>query len=1362
MGKNRIARINRRGISLISNGLIKNGKVEINEFTRELSFFEKGTVKIKQINSFDGIQEFTLELVVTPSRLNKSQYLIDSEIPPIQLELQGDGTIIGRIHTEDGWESVESGPSKINKNETASIRLIHDGNGSLSLEINDQQTNQEQTNKNLIKLGNRGITIGGDILGKSHLFSGTISAVRIRPYSIKGSDIDGYSTQEKMMKAKLSNLLGSSNRINVSINPDSVDHRFDEVKAILRSVGVEDISTLSTLKIDEPITIEPNKVIIAAPKTTSSSIIWKDIAKSLSQVSDEKAVEITATMLPNQNSVNVIKNLLNQNNNKTIDTGNYNDDNTWEKDIGNHPFTDKDSLSGRKNPLIVKTRKSNSLTEINKAANIYKKPLIGEMIKPIQGFELKSASLIEDLILDNPDAWPGYTSPEYIFGSSSSIPIDSSVIIAGQLDLTNQPLEIQPEVKKLYIIAEEIICDHKAAITWKKPGGFTPDKISDNNKNGLSYDNEVKTSGRNKNGLNGGDGLNGSPGIPGENGLDAPSLEIWSKHLTAIPNIDLNGEQGIKGGRGQCGGKGGNGAKGEPGKWWWFFGVHCWEDPGHGGDGGNGGIGGKGGHGGDGGHGGNISIGVLQGTLASSVEARSLKMKNQGGNAGMGGDGGNGGIGGYGGSHGNDWKDGKLVCGTGKNGSEGAQGQPGSDGLDGNQGIDGAMNFFEFTEYSWNEQFTKPWLYELTPHHIFPGDSLTITGTRFTDRDRVFIGNISLNPRINADDSITVDLPNNISGGEKDLFVCRFDGEESNHLRFWVKPSLDILPSELVPNMTVTIKGRAFLNGAKIIYNGLATDTTYLSSSELEFKTQGTGGENTQESIISVRVRNPDGEMSNQRTSTIACVLDTGIQIGIHDFSFDNFASGNPSWSTFEDTFGAYEVWHELLDPIFGHPILTSAFFAFYKYFLLGTDNGGLATGFCTAMSSVLLDEFYKGSNDTHTRYNLNEETRKLFTAIHGRLLSRESLIDLHNQCLCGNSNVETVFRCIESGFRDGVNRESAPLLFFVPSGAIWEGDNINKLAETHCVVPIRIVYPIGHDGISIEGTKLYCWDCNHPIIEGIDIAHNCRIEFRQTDGEIRFDYYDGMSLPMFSSEMGITLASMSNGKYLLSDHDLPFSGPFGVTHFCVDFLLSSANLLIEDVYGNRTGSSGSNIFAEIPNSVPSYLAKNFYMLPANQAFTRKITGFRNGNYSFHSLSPIGTFLSLEDVTTVLGEEDILSINADYSQLRFIPGSSKDFQINIAKEFEDQIRAISIEGVGAGSQLPADITISPDLSILRIGNRDIARSVNAQVTVYNKNSGTHDSLNQTNINLPTDHDLLITVTDWENLDMTIRNLPFNI
>jgi hypothetical protein len=55
------------------------------------------------------------------------------------------------------------------------------------------------------------------------------------------------------------------------------------------------------------------------------------------------------------------------------------------------------------------------------------------------------------------------------------------------------------------------------------------------------------------------------------------------------------------------------------------------------------------------------------------------------------------------------------------------------------------------------------------------------------------------------------------------------------------------------------------------------------------------------------------------------------FQFGVHNLTFSNFDDGIPIWDTYIQTFGSAEIWHEIADPIFGHPILTYAFFRFYK-----------------------------------------------------------------------------------------------------------------------------------------------------------------------------------------------------------------------------------------------------------------------------------------------------------------------------------------------------------------------------------------------------------------------------------------------
>ena len=1327
-----------------------------------MTFNGKGVASLKPARKTGA--SFSIEATVTPGTVRRDQIVLEAEDPPARIELKRGGAVVAHLKTEDGWEVLEFGSRRIAKDETAAIRLSRDAGGKMVLEINDRYVGQKDTATPVRDAAEGKVFLGGDATGKANLFTGTIADLRVSGTAVTGSMLDAYRTRANALVGELSDILDFAGALEVHLDPPTVDGRFNEVKAILAAAGVQDVSALSRLTIDRPTTIARNQVLVAPPKV-SMTVDWTDLATKLEAAGDIDAVNLTATTMANRNSKAM---LAAWSASKTTSAANVKGGETGK--VTRAETAASPALGARMKTVSGAAARTagdgiamrHALKPGSNLAARLDKPLMGDLIQPAKGVDILRPEVIGELEGPNPEMWPVFTPPLYVLTSIATIPVDTSVIIAGVLDLTNQELRIEPDVKKLYIIAEEIIGDPNASIKWRRPGGSTAPRHDDPDLNGRSWSG-VHTGSGSRNGLPGGDGLDGAPGFAAADGVDAPDLEIWVKNLTAMPDIDLNGETGIKGGRGQRGGRGGNGAKGAGGEWWWWFGIKCWKHPGHGGDGGDGGRGGRGGPGGNGGDGGNISIGVLEGTLAASVEARAFRIKNQGGSAGRGGDGGPGGMGGNGGPHGNDWKDGKLVCGTGRDGATGAQGQPGPDGRDGHVGTDGTLRFFEFTQESWDEQLTRPWLYEMTPTHAFPGDTLTITGTRYADTDRVIIDGLSLAPTIEADESISVALPDTIEWGEKSLFVRRFDGDESNRLRFWVKPRLDVLPADLAPGLTVTLTGRAFANGAQVVYDGDLWPATFVSASELTFAVPGTGGTNAAEHAITLAVRNPDGEVSNTRSATVARTLDNGFRIGTHDFSFDNFAAGSPSWDTFEDTFGALEVWHEALDPIFGHPILTQAFYAFYHYFLLGEDNGGLATGFCTSLSAVALDEFYTGSTDTNTRYTLDGPTRERFTAIHGRLLSRESLLDFHDQGRRGNANVETSFRTIESSLRDGASRELALMLFFVPSGAAWDGGYFDKLGDSHCIVPIRMVYPVGHDGTSIEGVKLYCWDCNHPVGEGLEDALNCRLEFRLTDGEIRYDYYDGTgATPKFRSEDGITLATMSNGKYHLSDHDMPFSGPFGLTTFVADFLLSPADLMIEDGSGRRTGLQGGVILSEIPDSHPAYLAPNLYLLPADTALTRHVTGNASGSYSYGSLAPNGTFLSLENVATSAGETDRLAVNADASQIRFTPGASKTFTFNLAREVGGQVRAISISGGGAGPLAEMDMTVSPDLSVVRMGNRDTAHSVDVRVTVYEKASGANATLDRNGMSLATDHDLLVTVSDWSDLALTVRSLPFSL
>ena len=185
----------------------------------------------------------------------------------------------------------------------------------------------------------------------------------------------------------------------------------------------------------------------------------------------------------------------------------------------------------------------------------------------------------------------------------------------------------------------------------------------------------------------------------------------------------------------------------------------------------------------------------------------------------------------------------------------------------------------------------------------------------------------------------------------------------------------------------------------------------------------------------------------------------------------------------------------------------------------------------------------------------------------------------------------------------------------------------------------------------------------------------------------------------------------MRHGDYMLADHDLPFSGPFGLTAFIIDFLLSPADLQVVDANGLRTGNFGGQLLSEIPGSHPCYLMKGMYLLPAATAMTRTIIGTGAGNYSYNSITPDGASILLQDVPTQPGHQDVVAISADATQVRFTPAVDKKFSLSVARIVNNQTRALSITGVGGGPGNDLDITLSPELNVVRVGNRGATRNL---------------------------------------------------
>jgi concanavalin A-like lectin/glucanase superfamily protein/IPT/TIG domain-containing protein len=1295
-------------------------------------------VEIARHATLDTLQAFTIEALINPTRIGPNrQNILEGQTPAVALFIDASGKLTSSMNIAGVWVSLDSGAVTVTPGRATRIRFVRDEAGNTELFIDNQVVARRTIAGTISPAGGGGLRVGASVDGTTHPFVGQISELSIRQGAVGADFLNARMQRAQTITQALAPVL---KRVRVSLIPDESYARLQPIKDIMNAAGVQRISDLQTMRITTRTVMTRGKVLVAAKKLAKPPVKWGDIATQFRAATAAERKTMLAQLLTTQNSRTVLTSAATT----APSTGTI----TTSPVMTAAPVAPTSVVTAPVSPRIG--------VALPRAAALAGEP-IADLIRVDRDVLRVDPQVITRIAERNPALWPAVTTPIVHTITPAVIPVDSAAIIAATLDLTDIQLVVEPNVKTLYIIAEQVICGNNASITWRRPGGVMPPRLDNPDLNGRSWSG-VQTKPDSRDGLDGGPGGAGQPGLVGDPGVPAPALEMWVKNMTGMPNLDFNGEDAKKGGRGQSGGRGGNGADGALGKRIWAFGWHCTSDPGDGGDGGNGGPGGAGGRGGNGSNGGKISIGVLENTLESTVTNRAFRIKNQGGRAGRGGDGGPGGTGGAGGRSGVG-----ETCRDAENGHPGAQGQPGAAGPDGfSGGIDALVEFFEFTEEAWDDLITRPWLNEVTPTHAFPGDQLTLRGSRLTSNDVVFLAGSPVPHTINPDESVSVTVPLTALGGELTIFVRRADGTESNRIAAYVKPQLEPLPPTLNPGQTITLKGRAFRPNASALINGSATPATVDNPTQLRFEMPGTGGSGSSGATVTVQVRNPDGLVSNTRTGQIPRILEVPFRYGQHNLSFANFTDGIPDWSTFEDTFGAAEVWHELLDPVFGHPVLTGAFYGFYNYFLKGKANGGLATGFCTSLSSLVAERFWEGRTDTPSV--TKAAVHKMLTAIHGRLLSRESLIHFHDQGRQGVARVEQTYREIESTFLRGTDRNNAPMLFFIPSGAAWDAGYFDKLSDSHCILPWRFVYPVGRvpqlspDGSTTltdpDGVELFCWDCNKPE------SPNCRLRFRRVGSEIRYDYFADSSTAKFKSEDGVTLGMMRLADYRMADHDLPFSGPFGLTSFIIDFLLSPADLQVTDANGRRTGNFSGMLLSEIPNSRPCYLAPGCYMLPDSTALTRRIVGNATGTYAFHSIMPSGGSLALENVATAAGQVDVLAVSADANQVRFTPAAEKTFALTLGRTVGTEARALAIQGAGGGPAADVDVALSPDLSLVRVGNRGAARSITVRGFSVNRATNTPANRQFAAVNLPANHDLTIAVTNWTNLDASVEALPF--
>lgn len=397
---------------------------------------------------------------------------------------------------------------------------------------------------------------------------------------------------------------------------------------------------------------------------------------------------------------------------------------------------------------------------------------------------------------------------------------DSAIVMAGEWDITGQPVVIGSDVQELLVIARSIRHNAASLITWLPPTLPQPPSFWPNpapfGANGTGA------------GQNGVDGAAGDQNPhPSRNGgadavIPGPFVTMFVLDTrNNLPKIDLRGQDGGAGGRGQSGGRGGDGARGADADGTFFGG--CCREVGFGGRGGNGGAAGRGGKGGRGGRGGAITL--L--TSPASIEVLAAGPPSIDVRGGKGGDGGVAGFpgpGGFGGPPGSadcePWCDDRPE----RRGADGAAGAGGPLGFPGDPGpapLDDAIQILPLTEQEWQEAFNAPHILTIKPTRGGIGTPVAITGENFDPaKDRVFFDGVQVGTVTSAT-SASFTVPEDAEGGSHPV-VVRPPGvttRRSNRAMFQVLPHLDLITGtpRLLENTTFTLTGAAFRPGLKVL-----------------------------------------------------------------------------------------------------------------------------------------------------------------------------------------------------------------------------------------------------------------------------------------------------------------------------------------------------------------------------------------------------------------------------------------------------------------------------------------------------------------------------------------------------------------
>jgi hypothetical protein len=354
----------------------------------------------------------------------------------------------------------------------------------------------------------------------------------------------------------------------------------------------------------------------------------------------------------------------------------------------------------------------------------------------------------------------------------------------------------------------------------------------------------------------------------------------------------------------------------------------------------------------------------------------------------------------------------------------------------------------------------------------------------------------------------------------------------------------------------------------------------------------------------------------------------------------------------------------------------------------------------------------------------------RLLTVAQGHILSREMLVKLAGQALAGVGRSETSLDEVEYWFRemigmtDDARRRTAPIMQLLPAGTITTSGFVNKLGQSHGLLPIRVEWPV--DGETWE-KRIVLYDNAGTV--GVEEQ---AIFTRDSNG-LGFVVTTPSSAGKDTAN-GWILSQASLQENWLNDVSMP-------TDYM--FMLSPATVVVEDTEGRKFGVRGKEAWADLPGAMPAMCAPNLYLLPLDQDLTFSVSGTGKGTYTLGIVSnSLGRSVTLSDVPVKSTTRDVVRItnglrevvveSADASKevtLHYgIAGVQRARALNVQRariggaegltlRSSDNLASFELQAQGADQRLSIELVGADRTTVRRRGLDDVAVTA-AKPTVF--------------------------------------------